>query len=188
MLGRVPQSILDDEDAHVITAHENCLDLQNLKRVSENAYKQYLKSRPNPSPESIKRVKNSDLSSIAVHPLLGLWVFNTRLKSGCLDDLLCLEWHFLTCFQGQDLRRWSWTDCRWLTRSRLTSQNPWVNTLYCTVGIKFSVRSVFSAELLSYSECQSKVNRSTGYMTHALPEFLRLYLRSTPTTKPVPVR
>lgn len=71
VLGRVPQSILDDEDAQVLAAHENCLDLQNLKRISENAYKQYLKSRPNPSPESIKRVKTSDLSSIAVHPLLG---------------------------------------------------------------------------------------------------------------------
>ncbi|KAK3526859.1 hypothetical protein QTP86_000719 [Hemibagrus guttatus] len=71
VLGRVPQSILDDEDSHVVTAHENCLDLQNIKRVSENAYKQYLKSRPNPSPESIKRVKNTDLSSVAVHPLLG---------------------------------------------------------------------------------------------------------------------
>ncbi|XP_053340730.1 ATP-dependent RNA helicase DDX54 [Clarias gariepinus] len=71
VLGRVPQSILDDEDAHVLAAHENSLELENLKRVSENAYKQYLKSRPNPSPESIKRVKNTDLSSIAVHPLLG---------------------------------------------------------------------------------------------------------------------
>ncbi|KAI5615635.1 ATP-dependent RNA helicase DDX54, partial [Silurus asotus] len=71
VLGRVPQSILDDEDAQVFAAHENSLDLENLKRISENAYKQYLKSRPNPSPESIKRVKNSDLSSIAVHPILG---------------------------------------------------------------------------------------------------------------------
>ncbi|XP_026988774.1 ATP-dependent RNA helicase DDX54 [Tachysurus fulvidraco] len=71
VLGRVPQSILDDEDSHVLAAHEKGLDLQNLKRISENAYKQYLKSRPNPSPESIKRVKNTDLSSIAVHPLLG---------------------------------------------------------------------------------------------------------------------
>ncbi|XP_036436067.1 ATP-dependent RNA helicase DDX54 [Colossoma macropomum] len=71
VIGRVPQSILDDEEAHLLTSHENSLDLQNLKRVSENAYKQYLKSRPSPSPESIKRVKSSDLSSIAVHPLLG---------------------------------------------------------------------------------------------------------------------
>nr|XP_020456612.1 ATP-dependent RNA helicase DDX54 [Monopterus albus] len=71
VFGRVPQSILDDEASHLITAHENSLDLQNLHHVSENAYKQYLKSRPNPSPESIRRVKNADLSSMAVHPLLG---------------------------------------------------------------------------------------------------------------------
>uniref|UniRef100_A0A3B5BBV9 ATP-dependent RNA helicase DDX54 n=1 Tax=Stegastes partitus TaxID=144197 RepID=A0A3B5BBV9_9TELE len=71
VFGRVPQSILDDESSHLITTYDNSLDLQNLHRVSENAYKQYLKSRPNPSPESIRRVKNTDLSSMAVHPLLG---------------------------------------------------------------------------------------------------------------------
>uniref|UniRef100_A0A8C4EBR4 RNA helicase n=1 Tax=Dicentrarchus labrax TaxID=13489 RepID=A0A8C4EBR4_DICLA len=71
VFGRVPQSILDDESAHLITAHENSLDLENLHRVSENAYKQYLKSRPNPSPESIRRVKSTDMSVMAVHPLLG---------------------------------------------------------------------------------------------------------------------
>ncbi|XP_044030457.1 ATP-dependent RNA helicase DDX54 [Siniperca chuatsi] len=71
VFGRVPQSILDDESSHLITAHENSLDLQNLHHVSENAYKQYLKSRPNPSPESIRRVKSTDLSGMAVHPLLG---------------------------------------------------------------------------------------------------------------------
>ncbi|XP_022622744.1 ATP-dependent RNA helicase DDX54 [Seriola dumerili] len=71
VFGRVPQSILDDEGSHLVTAHENSMDLENLHRVSENAYKQYLKSRPNPSPESIRRVKNTDLSSMAVHPLLG---------------------------------------------------------------------------------------------------------------------
>lgn len=71
VFGRVPQSILDDEGAHLITAHENSQDLQNLHRVSENAYKQYLKSRPNPSSESIRRVKSTDMTSVAVHPLLG---------------------------------------------------------------------------------------------------------------------
>ncbi|KAJ0057117.1 hypothetical protein NL108_002034, partial [Boleophthalmus pectinirostris] len=70
VLGRVPQNILDDESAHLITSHENSLELQNLHRVSENAYKQYLKSRPNPSPESVRRVKGIDLSCMAVHPLL----------------------------------------------------------------------------------------------------------------------
>ncbi|KAK1884282.1 ATP-dependent RNA helicase DDX54 [Dissostichus eleginoides] len=71
VFGRVPQSLLDDESSHLVTAHENSLDLQNMLHVSENAYKQYLKSRPSPSPESFRRVKNTDLSSMAVHPLLG---------------------------------------------------------------------------------------------------------------------
>lgn len=71
VFGRIPQNILDDESAHLITTHENSLELQNLHRVSENAYKQYLKSRPNPSPESVRRVKGMDVSCIAVHPLLG---------------------------------------------------------------------------------------------------------------------
>uniref|UniRef100_A0A671YGW7 RNA helicase n=1 Tax=Sparus aurata TaxID=8175 RepID=A0A671YGW7_SPAAU len=71
VFGRVPQSILDDESSHLFTAHENSHDLENLHRVSENAYKQYLKSRPNPSTESIRRVKNTDTSLMAVHPLLG---------------------------------------------------------------------------------------------------------------------
>lgn len=71
VFGRVPQCILDDEGSHLITAHESSQDLQNLHRVSENAYKQYLKSRPNPSSESIRRVKSTDMASMAVHPLLG---------------------------------------------------------------------------------------------------------------------
>ncbi|KAM3600399.1 uncharacterized protein V6R79_022731 [Siganus canaliculatus] len=78
--GRVPQSILDDESSHLITAHENSLDLENLHRVSENAYKQYLKSRPNPSPESIRRVKSTDFSIMAVHPLLGLGLEKMELE------------------------------------------------------------------------------------------------------------
>ncbi|KAI2664173.1 ATP-dependent RNA helicase DDX54 [Labeo rohita] len=86
VFGRVPQSILDDEESQLITAHENSLDLQNLQRISENAYKQYLKSRPNPSAESIKRAKNTDLSSMAVHPLLGC-----GLEPMELDRLLMVD-------------------------------------------------------------------------------------------------
>ncbi|XP_042365050.1 ATP-dependent RNA helicase DDX54 [Plectropomus leopardus] len=80
VFGRVPQSILDDESSHLITAHENSLDLHNLHHVSENAYKQYLKSRPNPSPESIRRVKSTDLSTMGVHPLLGSGLEKTELE------------------------------------------------------------------------------------------------------------
>ena len=71
VFGRVPQCILDDEGAQLLAVHENSLDLSQIHHISENAYKQYLKSRPSPSPESIKRVKNTDLSTLAVHPLLG---------------------------------------------------------------------------------------------------------------------
>ncbi|XP_029025624.1 ATP-dependent RNA helicase DDX54 [Betta splendens] len=80
VFGRVLQSILDDEESHLITAHENSLELQNLHHVSENAYKQYLKSRPSPSPESIRRVKNIDVSSMAVHPLLGSGLGKSELE------------------------------------------------------------------------------------------------------------
>ncbi|TMS08531.1 ATP-dependent RNA helicase DDX54 [Larimichthys crocea] len=80
VFGRVPQSILDDESSHLITAHENSQDLQNMHRISENAYKQYLKSRPNPSPESIRRVKSTDVSGMAVHPLLGLGLEKMELE------------------------------------------------------------------------------------------------------------
>lgn len=90
VFGRVPQSILDDEESQLQTAHENSLDLQNLRRISENAYKQYLKSRPSPSPESVKRVKTADLSSMAVHPLLG-----SGLERMELDRLLMVD-----CIKG----------------------------------------------------------------------------------------
>ncbi|KAM4532368.1 ATP-dependent RNA helicase DDX54 [Fundulus diaphanus] len=88
LFGRVPQIILDDEGSHLITAHENSLDLQNLHRVSENAYKQYLKSRPNPSPESIRRVKSTDVSSMAVHPLLGSGLEKNELERLQLVDAI----------------------------------------------------------------------------------------------------
>uniref|UniRef100_A0A4W3HSW5 ATP-dependent RNA helicase DDX54 n=1 Tax=Callorhinchus milii TaxID=7868 RepID=A0A4W3HSW5_CALMI len=73
--GRVPQSIIDDEESLLISDHNSSLDLQNLKRVSENAYKQYLKSRPDPSQESIKRVKEMDFSTLGIHPLYALLHF-----------------------------------------------------------------------------------------------------------------
>ncbi|XP_012671616.1 ATP-dependent RNA helicase DDX54 [Clupea harengus] len=86
VFGRVPQSILDDEEGELLTAYDNSLDLQNMKQVAENAYKQYLKSRPSPSPESFKRVKNTDFTSMAVHPLLG-----SGLEKNELDRLQIVD-------------------------------------------------------------------------------------------------
>ncbi|CAJ0927833.1 unnamed protein product [Ranitomeya imitator] len=69
VMGRVPQSLIDDEDALLITDRERSLDLQNLHHVAENAYKQYSKSRTAPAPESIKRVKEANYNLLGVHPL-----------------------------------------------------------------------------------------------------------------------
>uniref|UniRef100_A0A452IUF2 ATP-dependent RNA helicase DDX54 n=2 Tax=Gopherus agassizii TaxID=38772 RepID=A0A452IUF2_9SAUR len=68
VFGRVPQSVIDEE-CLLLTDHEGSLDLQSLRKVSENAHKQYLKSRPGPSPESVKRVKELDFSLLGIHPL-----------------------------------------------------------------------------------------------------------------------
>lgn len=72
VFGRIPQSIIDDEESLLQTDHERSLELQNLRRVSDNAQKQYLKSRPAPSPESIKRVKEMDFNLLGIHPLFSL--------------------------------------------------------------------------------------------------------------------
>lgn len=69
VLGRVPQSLIDDEDSLLITDRERSVELQNLHQVAENAYKQYSKSRPAPAPESIKRVKEANYNLLGVHPL-----------------------------------------------------------------------------------------------------------------------
>lgn len=69
MLGRVPQSVVDDEDSSLQTALQASLELQGLHRVANNAQQQYLRSRPAPSPESIKRAKELDLAELGLHPL-----------------------------------------------------------------------------------------------------------------------
>ncbi|XP_063310785.1 ATP-dependent RNA helicase DDX54 [Pelobates fuscus] len=69
MLGRVPQCVIDDEDALLVTDRERSLDLQNLNHVVENAYKHYCKSRPAPASESIKRVKDANYAQLGIHPI-----------------------------------------------------------------------------------------------------------------------
>uniref|UniRef100_A0A8C5JES1 ATP-dependent RNA helicase DDX54 n=1 Tax=Junco hyemalis TaxID=40217 RepID=A0A8C5JES1_JUNHY len=69
VLGRVPQSLVDDEECLLLTDHESSLELRSLRRVADNAHKQYLRSRPGPSPESIKRAKDLDVSQLGMHPL-----------------------------------------------------------------------------------------------------------------------
>lgn len=60
---------MDDEECLLLTDHETSLELRSLRRVADNAHKQYLRSRPGPSPESIKRAKDLDVSQLGIHPL-----------------------------------------------------------------------------------------------------------------------
>ncbi|KAM4708557.1 ATP-dependent RNA helicase DDX54 isoform 1-T2 [Discoglossus pictus] len=69
VLGRVPQSVIDDEDSLLTTDRERSLELQNLHHVAENAYKHYCKSRPAPAPESIKRVREANYTQLGIHPI-----------------------------------------------------------------------------------------------------------------------
>ncbi|XP_019394878.1 PREDICTED: ATP-dependent RNA helicase DDX54 isoform X2 [Crocodylus porosus] len=86
VFGRVPQSVVDDEECLLLTDHESSLDLQSLRRVAENAHKQYLKSRPSPSPESIKRAKELDFSQLGIHPL-----FSSRFEEDELERLKLVD-------------------------------------------------------------------------------------------------
>ena len=69
VLGRVPQGVVDDEDCGLRTSLEASLELRGLSRVADNAQQQYVRSRPAPSPESIKRAKELDLAGLGLHPL-----------------------------------------------------------------------------------------------------------------------
>ncbi|NWS43472.1 DDX54 helicase, partial [Probosciger aterrimus] len=80
VLGRVPQSLVDDEECLLLTDHEGSLELRSLRRVADNAHKQYLRSRPGPSPESIKRAKDMDVSQLGIHPLFSACFEDTELE------------------------------------------------------------------------------------------------------------
>lgn len=65
---------MDDEECLLLTDHEGSLELRSLRRVADNAQEQYLRSRPGPSPESIKRAKDLDVSQLGIHPLFSEWL------------------------------------------------------------------------------------------------------------------
>ncbi|NXA54714.1 DDX54 helicase, partial [Nothocercus julius] len=86
VLGRVPQSLVDDEECLLLTDHEGSLELRSLRRVAANAHKQYARSRPGPSPESIKRAKDLDVSQLGIHPLFSARFEDTELQRLKLVD------------------------------------------------------------------------------------------------------
>lgn len=69
LLGSVPQLLIDAEQNFLNTAHEQSHDLIILRQVASNGYKQYIKSRPSASSESVKRSKLIDTATLPIHPL-----------------------------------------------------------------------------------------------------------------------
>ncbi|KFV77391.1 ATP-dependent RNA helicase DDX54, partial [Dryobates pubescens] len=86
VLGRVPQSLVAYEECLLLTDHESSLELRSLRRVADNAQKQYLRSRPGPAPESIKRAKDLDVSQLGIHPL-----FSSRFEDTELERLKLVD-------------------------------------------------------------------------------------------------
>jgi len=70
-LGKVPNSVNDNYSDQLSEWFAKNGDLQRIKHISQNGYKQYLKSRPGASVESLKRSKLLKETHIGVHPLLG---------------------------------------------------------------------------------------------------------------------
>ncbi|XP_071804634.1 ATP-dependent RNA helicase DDX54-like [Asterias amurensis] len=72
LIGRVPQSIIDEEGELVAHYHNQSVELEGLQKACNNAAKHYLKTRPNPSTASLKRVKEMGIMGIGYHPILDI--------------------------------------------------------------------------------------------------------------------
>merc|ERR1711915_469644 len=70
MGGIVPQNVLDEFTDTQTEWHREKVDLIHTKEQAANAYKQYLKSRPGASKESLKRCKDIKEMKIGSHPVL----------------------------------------------------------------------------------------------------------------------
>lgn len=67
-IGKMPQSMVEEQLAELILWHQNSSDLENIKKVCSNAYQQYLRSRPGSSTDSVKRVKELQIGAAGVIP------------------------------------------------------------------------------------------------------------------------
>ncbi|XP_008198552.1 ATP-dependent RNA helicase DDX54 [Tribolium castaneum] len=70
-VGKIPQALLEEQHSALLTLHENNIDLVSMKKVTENAYLQYVRSRPAASSDSNRRVKELAFASCGIHPIFG---------------------------------------------------------------------------------------------------------------------
>ncbi|XP_076255680.1 ATP-dependent RNA helicase DDX54 isoform X2 [Rhynchophorus ferrugineus] len=66
-IGRISQDLLEDQLSSVLTLHDNNLDLVSMQKVTENAYKQYIRSRPAASADSNRRIKDLPMDLCTLH-------------------------------------------------------------------------------------------------------------------------
>ena len=67
--GRVGQSVIDDGSSVMRLWHQESVELHNMIKVYTSAYKQYQRSCPNPSHESVKKAKEIKLELLGPHPV-----------------------------------------------------------------------------------------------------------------------
>ncbi|CAG2165605.1 unnamed protein product, partial [Oppiella nova] len=89
LFGAVPQHMIDEEMEVLERIHSLNTELDSLKKVCNNAYKQYLKSRPTADSESIRNVKQILSKDIETHPIFKKKVDTTaNNNSGIGTDIL----------------------------------------------------------------------------------------------------
>lgn len=67
--GRVSQSVIDDGSSALQLWHQESVELHNMIKVYTSAYKQYKRSCPAPSHESVKKAKEIKLELLGPHPV-----------------------------------------------------------------------------------------------------------------------
>ncbi|XP_032670778.1 ATP-dependent RNA helicase DDX54 isoform X2 [Odontomachus brunneus] len=67
-VGKMPQTMIEEELAELINWHDGSIDLTNMQKVCNNAYQQYVRSRPGASTESVKRIKELCINEAGVFP------------------------------------------------------------------------------------------------------------------------
>ncbi|XP_011503784.1 PREDICTED: ATP-dependent RNA helicase DDX54 [Ceratosolen solmsi marchali] len=67
-IGKIPQSMIEEELSELIMYHKNITDISSMQNVCNNAYQQYIRSRPPASTESNKRIKELHISIAGILP------------------------------------------------------------------------------------------------------------------------
>ena len=87
-MGSVPQPVLDEFSDTLQEWNRDKVDLVHTRDQARNAYKQYLKSRPGASKESVKRAREYKDMKIGAHPVLRTAQTDLdEVKTDILDQL-----------------------------------------------------------------------------------------------------